>query len=270
MEEKNQQEITQVEITPEEIAHTSLEPPKKKPWLIIGLMALIILFFGTTVFFAHQSFQMVRQKAIQAQPTISPNTPILITTTPTTESTANPPMVQANSFNYKNFTIGYPEDWVLLDMSTNEDFPIKERLSSPNLNFIKVIGLNKIGVYLIVTIEEESEAGASGIFIDDESYNEYISDKDRVVIGSSTFYLSRNHHSISSLLESHGGPYTWSSLSEYLPSMNTQSGKTFRGHEDVIKRNGYAYTFIIVSEQGGQTPPELQSEIITILQSIVW
>lgn len=273
MEEKPQQETIQtiqVEATPKEEAPiVPKEDVKKKPRFIIGLVALVVIFFGTTIFFANQSFQMVRQKAIQSQPTISPNVPTPTVTTPITETTTKPHTVYENSFNYHNFTIGYPDSWILLEMSANEDFPIKERLFSL-YNSDKVVAINKNGVYLITIIMEQSDGEVGGIFIDDEHYNEFISDKDKVVIGSSTFYLSRTCQAIPILLESHSGPAAWSSLTEYISNKTVQSGEVFKGFENMIKRNGYAYNFIVVCEKGGQTPQELQSEIITILQSIDW
>lgn len=257
--------------TPEQpLTKPALPPKTGKKWLIPVLVGITVLSLSTAGFFAYQNFQMVRQKAGQLQPTISPSASTPTVTVPTSGSATKPSIVHTNSFNYNNFTISYPDSWTFLDMSTSEDFPIKERLS-PLYASEKVIALNKNGIYLIITIEEErSGAGAGGIFIDDEQYNEFIADKDKVIIKNSTFYLRKSHHSSFSLLESHSGPYVWSCLVEYLPNKTTQSGKVFKGYENVIKRNGYTYNFIIVSEKGGQTPPELQSEIITVLQSIDW
>lgn len=259
-----------VDGTPEQPLTEPILPQKaSKKWLLPGLIGLVVITLGVAGYFAYRNFQMVRQKARQLQSTIFPTGPTPTATVPTSEPTPEPSAIHPNSFTYKNFTIGYPDDWVILDMSINEDFPIKERLS-PVYAEGKVIALNKNSVYLIITIETESEAGAGGIFIDDQQYNEFISDRDKVLVGNSTFYLRKNHHASSSLLESHGGPYAWSCLAEYLPNKTTQSGKVFKGYEDVIKKNGFAYNFIVVSENGGQTPPEIQSEITTILQSIDW
>jgi len=254
-----------------ELPATELIPPPKtgKKWLIPVLVGITVLSLSTAGFFAYQNFQMVRQKAGQLLPTISPSASTPTATAPTFGPTTKPSMVHTNSFNYNNFTISYPDSWTFLDMSTSEDFPIKERLF-PLYASEKVIALNKNGIYLIITIEEDRGAGVGGIFIDDGQYNDFIADKDKVIIKNSTFCLRKSHYSSSSLLESHSGPYAWSCLVEYLPNKTTQSGKVFKGYENVIKRNGYTYNFIIVSEKGGQTPPELQSEIITILQSIDW
>jgi len=80
VEEKPEQETIQVETTPEEVAPIVPGASKQKPWLIIGLVALVVLFFGTTVFFAYQNFQFKNKQA----------TPVLVTPTPTPE-VANTP-----------------------------------------------------------------------------------------------------------------------------------------------------------------------------------
>jgi hypothetical protein len=242
--------------------------PKQKHWLIFGLLILIFILVGTTIFFYYQNFQLVRQKANKLQPAISLVSPSPAVTNPTSKPT-KPTSIYPNIFNYKNFSIGYPNNWIILDMSKDENFPIKERLS-PVYPTAKVIALSKEGVYLIIAIETEREGGAGGIFVDNKHYDEFVTNRDKVSIVSSTFYLSKTHYAISSLLESHGGPYTWSCLAEYLPNKTTQSGKVFKGYEDVITKNGFDYNFIIVSENEGLTSPELQSEIISILQSIDW
>jgi hypothetical protein len=158
---------------------------------------------------------------------------------------------------------------LLSDISTDKNFPIKERLD--NLyGSDKVISLNKNGIYLIITIEQESEGGTGGIFPDDEQYNKFIANKDLVMIDGSTFYLKKSNLDIPSLLKSHGGPYMWSALVEYLPKKTTGSSNIFKGYENIIKRNGYNYNFIIVSNEGGQTNSELQGEIVNILESIKW
>lgn len=184
--------------------------------------------------------------------------------TPTTQIST-----EGKTFIYNDFSISYPDDWVLQDMSTGEDFPLKERLYSL-YSSDKVIALSKNRVHVIITIEHTTEGGSEGIFASDEEYNNYVSGLDRVVIGNSTFYLSKRHEKLSSLSESHAGPYGWSALVEYIPNKQLQSGETFRGYDTVIKRNGYSYNFIIVSAEGGTTNPQLQKEIIGILETINW
>lgn len=188
---------------------------------------------------------------------------------PTSQTESLVPKDQSTSskFSYNNFSLSYPDDWTLLDMSTSEVFPLKERLASLSN---KAIALSKDGLYLIITIDQESEGGAGGIFIGDSDYNEFISSKDKVVIEGSVFYLNKNHSNIPSLLEAHSGPWMWSALAEYIPSKTTESGNVFRGYENVIKRNGYMYNFIITSNNGGDTDPQLQREIIDILETIAW
>lgn len=206
---------------------------------------------------------------ITPQPTPQPTSSTPIGEPATKQGTSN---VYANSFNYNNFTITYPDDWILSDMSINKNFPLKERLSPLyDSDSSKVIALSKNDVYLIVTIEKESGGGAGGIFIKDGEYEKFISNKDKVLIGNSVFYLNRSHSNIPSLLESEGGPYVWGDLTEYFPEkLIPQTGKTYKGYENVIKRNGFAYNFIVASNVGGNTDPQLQKEIISILETIEW
>lgn len=80
MEEKPQQEAIQVEAVPKEVAPPVSGDSKKKPWLIIGLVALVVIFFGTTCFFAYRNYQLKNKQA----------TPVLVAPTPTPEITTTP------------------------------------------------------------------------------------------------------------------------------------------------------------------------------------
>jgi hypothetical protein len=236
--------------------------------VILLPIAIIIIFFFVVGFFFYQSYQSAKQKAQKTQE-LSNKAIATVTPPPTTENTEAivTPAVHGSTFKYMNFSISYPESWTFLDRSTNDNFPLKERLSIYESG--KVVALNKEGIYLIVAIEEETEGGAGGIFIDDEDYNNFISNRDKVIIGNTMFYLSRTHSAIGVLQESHSGPYEWSSLTEFIPSKSTPSG-IYRGYEDIIKRNGYAYNFIVVSENADSTPTKIQNEIISILETIRW
>ncbi|MFX0203491.1 MAG: hypothetical protein ACFFCW_45910, partial [Candidatus Hodarchaeota archaeon] len=88
----------------------------------------------------------------------------------------------SNSFNYKTFSLSYPQSWRLLTLGRDDNFPLKERLSSLYASD-KVISLNKGSTYLIITIEGRDAGQAGGIFIDEEEYKKFISDKDKVIIG---------------------------------------------------------------------------------------
>ena len=170
-------------------------------------------------------------------------------------------------FSYKNFSLDYPNDWTLLDMSINEAFPLEERLDALTE---KAIALSKNGLYLIITIDSEREGLSEMIFFDDNEYHEFISNADRVNIGNSVFYLAKSHEDISSLLKADTGPWMWSALCEYIPNKMTQSGDVFRACDNLIKRNGYIYQFIITSSEGGATDSQLQKEIISMLETIKW
>ncbi len=90
------------------------------------------------------------------------------------------------------------------------------------------------------------------------------------MIADHTFFLNINHSSVAELEQAHTGPWMWSSLVEYFPNKQIETGETFRGYENPIIRGNSAYNVIVTSSQPGATNPELQREIVTMLQSIRW
>jgi hypothetical protein len=184
------------------------------------------------------------------------------------ESQKNPSDL-INKFSYMNFSLNYPKNWVLLEMSKTSSFPLQTRLS-PLYKNDKVIALKNGSIYLIITIEKEKDCSAGGIFINQQYYEKFVSERDKLSITQTTFYLNRDYSSISSLEGSEGGPYMWSAWSEFIPEKVTGSGTVSRGYENVVKRNGYMYNLIIVGNNRGTTSPLIQSEIVSILESINW
>ncbi|HAE60534.1 MAG TPA: hypothetical protein DCG54_13775 [Anaerolineae bacterium] len=232
----------------------------------IGAITLALCMISLS---ACQSFQPDQPSPDQIELTTPTQT--LSPTPPTSfiEPTPTLPSAVPGKFSYEHFSIEYPDSWVLVDMSDNEDFPLRERLA-PLYGSGKVIALENDGLYLIIAIEAEHEGSSSGIFLTDQDYDKFVSDKDELVIQTTTFFLSRSHSSISNLLASHSGPYGWSALAEYIPEVVTQSGDVYRGYENVIRRNGFIYNFIVVSDEGGNTPSHLQQEMLDILKSVEW
>lgn len=243
--------------------------------IIIASILLTGIITGSIVYFWQKSanekeISILRQEITTLKNQVSEVGNIEICPSPILQLT---PSVTINktttkNFSFKNFSLNYQSDWKLMDMSIDENFPLKQRLNEPLLE--KVIALNKAGLYLIITINRGVEGESGGIFLDDADYNKFISTKDRVVIQDSTFYLSKDHESIRSLLEAHSGTWGWSALQEYIPNKTTQSGQVLKGYENIIKRNGYTYNFIITSNDGGPTNSQLQGEIIDILETIKW
>ncbi|MBI2029334.1 hypothetical protein HYT02_02880 [Candidatus Gottesmanbacteria bacterium] len=266
---------TQADITQNSIKNTSdkhlQSNPKQisKKWLILVLLVLLL---STVGYLLYKDFQTVRQQAYQNQltitPTITPSAPSPTSTNQVIEPTSEIPATFTNNFNFNNFSIRYPDDWSLLDLETSEDFPLKERFANLNIQG-RTIALKRDGLYIIITVEEENKGQAGGIFFNEDEYNKFLTNKDKVVIGDSTYYLNKENNAISTLQESDSGPYGWSSLAEYIPNKSA-SGNSYKGYENVIKKNGYQYNFIVVSNEGGQTNPEIQSEMISIFNSITW
>ena len=242
--------------------------------LIVATVPLTVLVAGTFVYFwqklaSEKEIVSLRQEIADLKTQVTNLTNVGTVTSPTSQPTYSLPINDptTKSFSYGKFSLNYPSSWTLMDISIDENFPLKSRLNSLSG---KVIALNKDDLYLIITIDKGNAGEAGGIFLNDADYNEFVSSKDKVVIQSSTFYLNRDHNDISSLVKAHSGPWAWSGLSEYIPNKTTQSGEVFRGYEDVIKRNGYTYNFIITSNKSGFTNPQLQKEIIDILETIKW
>ena len=265
--ENNNSETRDTQInSPEKNTNKSRKGRKNLTIVILSMLVLTILVAG---YFLYQDWQITMRKARQNMELASGTPTPDITAIPTIDISPKTPTNFPNSFTYNNFTVSYPDDWHLLDASTDENFPISRRLTPLYpADSSKVIALQKDDVNLILTIQEVDGSSAGGIFFDNKEYNEYVSNRDVVHIGNSTFYLSRNIHSASALVDSHGGPYTWSALSEYFPNKETRPGTFFKGYNDVITRNGYLYNFILVSENGGQTDSEIQNEMVSILESI--
>lgn len=202
-------------------------------------------------------------------PDASPTIAQILSTFEFTSTSQSPSQSDTKTFKYQNFTISYPSDWRQLELVHSEGFPLRERLASL-YDTDKVVAFEKDNLYLIVTTEPINNSESGGIFINDALFNEFIADKDEITIGTSTFYLSQNHQSIPSLEEAHSGPYGWSALFEYVPNKQVPSGEIYKGSENIIKRNGYIYNFILVSQEEGKTSDSLQQELISILESIQW
>lgn len=236
--------------------------------LLTGLIAGSIVYFWQKTA-SENELNSLRQEITTLKNQVKKVENVETNPSPISQPTSSVPINEpaTKNFSYDNFSLNYPNDWALTDMSTDENFPLKSRLNSLSE---KAIALNKDGLYLIITIDKGTDGEAGGIFVEDTDYNEFISAKDKVVIQNSIFYLNKDHSDIPSLLESHSGPWGWSALSEYIPNKTTQSGKVFKGYENVIKRNGYTYNFIITSNEGGSTNPQLNGEIIDILETIKW
>lgn len=271
--ESNSQFIkTQADISQNSFENTSDKRLQSNPqqrsnkWLILVL--LVILLLGIAGYLLYKDFQTVKQKAYQNQSTVTQSTPSPVPTDQVIEPTIEIPATFTNNFNFNNFSIRYPNNWSLLDIETSENFPLKERFANLNVSG-KTVALKKNGLYIIITIEEENKGQAGGIFFNEDEYNKFLADKDKMVIGDSTYYLNKENNAISTLQESHSGPYLWSSLIEYIPNKSA-SGNVYRGYENVIKKNGYQYNFIVVSDEGGQTSPEIQNEMKNIFSSITW
>lgn len=246
-----------------------------KLFVVIAISILLTgLITGSIVYFWQKSaneneLNSLRQEITTLKNQVKKVEDIDTSPSPTSQPTSSVPINEptTKNFSYNNFSLNYPNSWTLMDMSIDENFPLKKRLNSLTE---KAVALSKAGLYLIITIDQGVGGGAGGIFVEDTDYNEFISTHDTVVIQNSTFYLNKDHNDISSLLEAHSGPWGWSALSEYIPNKSTQSGKVFKGYENIIKRNGYTYNFIITGNEGGSTNPQLQGEIIDMLETIKW
>lgn len=239
---------------------------QEKKWLVPVLILLLIVTLASTAFFAYQNMQLKKQSDSTTTAVFSPSPTSQL---PLPSSSPANQFATTNDFTYQNFKITYPNDWIFSDVLSSNTFPLKERLQ-PLYGQGKVIALSKDGIYLIITIEKASEGEAGGIFTSDQEYQQFLTDRDRVAIGGSTFYINKSHADIASLAESHAGPWLWGSVTEYIPSKITKSGNVFKGYESIIKRGNYVYNFIVVSNTGGLTENELQREIISMLETIQW
>lgn len=96
------------------------EAPKKKSWLVIGLTALVLLFLGTTGYFAYQNYQLKQQIVNQEQSTPLPEVtkqPETPSPTPTIDSTIN--WKNYNNSKY-GFFFKYPSEFYLKEYQQND------------------------------------------------------------------------------------------------------------------------------------------------------
>lgn len=233
--------------------------------LIFVFLGLVVVAGSVFVGIQIGNKQTANQRPITEQTTVFP-TQVVINPTIVTTTKAISPTINEQTFTYKNFSFTYPNSWKFLSKDIDNNFPLKDRLIFDE----KIIAIEKDGIYLIVNISKEGQLEAGGIFITDKDYNDFINEKNEVAIDEKTFYLAKNHPSLSVLKDAHSGPAVWGALSEYIPSKSTGSGNIFRGYEQIIKKNGYMYNIIVVGQQEEKTPTEIQTSIIQILESIKW
>lgn len=244
---------------------SSIDHTKKRVFPI--LTTFLVLSLGTTAFLAYQNMQLTKQLNQTSNAVYTPSpTPELPSSSQSTSTTKT---ATTTDFSYQDFKITYSNDWQFSEMSSSDTFPLKERLQSLYAND-KVIAFSKKGTSLLITIEKAADGGAGGIFTTDQEYIQFLTDKDPLTIGNSTFYISKSHSDVASLLESHAGPWGWGSVTEYIPSKTAGSGDVYKGYENVIKRGTFAYNFIVTSNTGGATDPQLHNEIISLLETIEW
>lgn len=226
--------------------------PNKAPMIVMVVVTTLSLLLSG--YFVYQNIQLKKQITQPTSPTVTTETSDLTTDWKTYND------------NVSNFSLKYPNSWKLLDRSIDDDFPLKNRLSSSS----KAIALEKDGIYLIITIERETGGESGGIFVADGEYVEFTANKSKVVIVDKDYYLSKSHPSISTLEQSHSGSYGWGSFFEIIPNKIVPSGESFIGYENVIHKSGYEYNFILVGQDDSASPPEIQSNLIEILKTIVW
>jgi hypothetical protein len=136
--------IPEAQTAPQKVTHSSVqtpETPKKKPWLIIGLVALVLLFMGTTGFFAYQNYQL-RQQVLQEQTVPLPE--VTETPTPSPVPTINPQDdLTPTTVPSKEINYNLPSGWETIK-DTNNQFEIGFNPNEFNASpYPARIGLNR-------------------------------------------------------------------------------------------------------------------------------
>ena len=257
------QNTQQIEQNPVNQPVLTPEKPKTNYLLIGGLVLVCFVLFGFGGYYLGKQSDKT-ENLTTGNYSLPTNTPI--TSTQPAYPSTTPSASIKSTYTYSSFSFSYPKDWRFISKKDDTNFPLKSRLIFDE----EVVAVEKDDIYLIVNISKTGQLEAGGIFIDDKDYNEFISTRDKVMINGSTFYLTKNHPSISVLEEAHSGPAMWGALSEYIPNKVTGSGNVFRGYEQIIKRNGYMYNIIVVGQKEENTPTPIQSDIKEILESIKW
>ncbi|MBD3279163.1 MAG: hypothetical protein GF390_00445 [Candidatus Pacebacteria bacterium] len=106
--------IPEAQIAPQGAA----QPPKQKPWPIIGLIVLVLLLLGTTSYFAYQNYQLKKKiSQYQPPPSLAVNIPTPVPTASIPKTVDSKPTLEPITdwkiyTNDKyNFTFKYPGDW---------------------------------------------------------------------------------------------------------------------------------------------------------------
>ncbi|MBP9781520.1 hypothetical protein KBC89_02600 [Candidatus Woesebacteria bacterium] len=262
-------EVNQFDLNTEQdtIPQTSVKTSKLKPMYIFFTGLTILFLIGLSVNFLSKKQSNFPNSTSNYQVTPSQ---IPSTTDTITKPSASPTESSNATYNTQLISISYPKDWIHLTNEEYTSFPLIDLLTFPNEINKEIIVLQKDDISLIITMSKADQLEAGGIFSSDQEYSEFIQSHDLVTIQGETYYLSRIHSSLSNLLSAHSGPAAWGVLSEYIPSKMTGSGNIFKGYEQIIKKNGNMYNFIVVGETEAPTPTKLQTEIIEILESIVF
>lgn len=225
-------------------------------YIIIFLVLFSLISSGIATYAIYQNNQLKKQIA-RLHIQVNRNTSLPSKLTPTLNPSEN---WETYSNKKYNFSFKYPSDWKLLEDS-GTDLLLRETFSPDKDE--KLIALVKDNIYLTIFINKRT-IGRSGELIKGEEFEDFIFDKDKILINNSTFYLTESHRSFSSLEGTHSVQI---SLFEFDPEPKEQSGKVYT---DSIVRNGYNYYFFVFGEKNEKTKPKIQDELIRIFETINW
>lgn len=114
MRQSNNITTPEAQPTPQEVsqpAAQTLEAPKQKPWIIIGMLLLVLLLLVAAGFFAYQNYRLEKE-AHQVQPTPTLQTSIT-SPIPTIDPTANWKTHKNGKY---GFSIKYPKSWKITEV----------------------------------------------------------------------------------------------------------------------------------------------------------
>jgi hypothetical protein len=240
--------------------------------ILLPLIATIIVLLAIVyVSSTKESAIMVSEKITTPIPNVK-QTPLsspTVLATPT--ATAKPRNPEDNVYSYGTFSFSYPKTWKLIDSKMDNSFFANNKIDI----FDHMILLQKDGHYFVVGIDNPTQgAQVGGAISAGPAYEEFMRKNDEVSILGQKYYLSKAQTPLSSVNDpnSSAGVWSFASFAKIFPNQTVKNnlGPNYDGLEYYFTEGQNTYAFLKLSDSSYLTPASIQSDLLLILESIVW
>lgn len=159
----------------------------------------------------------------------------------------------------------HTSDWVNVD--ENDNFVLWYRFASL-YSKENLLVLSNGEVYFVATVDE-GDGSSQGIFMNEQDKAEYEPSRVKISALDTQLYLTKSFKQADQLVESESGPYLWSSISEYLPEVDSGS-VVYEGYDNLLHHMNKNYNFVIVSNEDDPTSQNTIDSIVDIVESFEW